>query len=68
MFSSESRGNGFGTWGADEGGRSLRPLFLSLLPGAQRELEGIKKTREALANELSELISELGVASGEERQ
>ncbi|KAJ9115919.1 hypothetical protein QFC22_005062 [Naganishia vaughanmartiniae] len=40
--------------------KSLRPLFLSLLPGAQKELEGIKQTRENLANELSELINEFG--------
>jgi hypothetical protein len=37
--------------------RSLRPLFLSLLPGSQKELEKLRKTRESLANELSEVIS-----------
>ena len=39
--------------------RSLRPLFLSLLPGSQKELEKLRRKRESLANELSELISEV---------
>ncbi len=38
--------------------RSLRPLFLSLLPGSQKRLQDLKQTREQLSNELSELISE----------
>lgn len=42
--------------------RSLRPLFLSLLPGSQKELEKLRRKRESLANELSELISE-GITS-----
>lgn len=41
--------------------KSLRPLFLSLLPGSQRELERIRRDREDMSNELSELIGESGM-------
>lgn len=40
--------------------KSLRPLFVSLLPGSQQELEGIRNEREKLSNQLSELINEFG--------
>lgn len=40
--------------------KSLRPLFLSLLPGSQKELDNLRRTREDMSNELSELIDEYG--------
>lgn len=40
--------------------RSLRPLIIALVPGQQRSLNNLKRMREELANELSELINELG--------
>jgi hypothetical protein len=41
--------------------RSLRPLFLSLLPGSQKRLQQLKKTREDLSVELSDIISKCSV-------
>jgi hypothetical protein len=41
--------------------RSLRPLFLSLLPGSQKRLQQLKKTRENLSVELSDIISKCSV-------
>lgn len=38
--------------------RSLRPLIVTLFPGQKRHLEKVKKMRESLANELSEVINE----------
>lgn len=40
--------------------RSLRPLVIALFPGQQRRLNRLKKMRVDLANELTELINELG--------
>lgn len=40
--------------------RSLRPLFLSLWPGNQHEVKKLRKMREDLANEISELVDEFG--------
>lgn len=39
--------------------RSLRPLFVSLVPGNQRELDKLRLMRESLSNELSEIIGML---------
>lgn len=36
--------------------RSLRPLFLSLWPGDQREVNRLRQMREDLANEIGECI------------
>jgi len=36
--------------------RSLRPLFLSLWPGNQREVDRLRQMREELANEIGECI------------
>ncbi|PAV23717.1 glycerol-3-phosphate O-acyltransferase [Pyrrhoderma noxium] len=38
--------------------KSLRPLIVTLFPGQKRHLEKVKKMRESLANELSEVINE----------
>ena len=35
--------------------KSLPPLFVSLLPGNEKELEKVKKTRIELSNELSDI-------------
>ncbi|KDQ20350.1 hypothetical protein BOTBODRAFT_153041 [Botryobasidium botryosum FD-172 SS1] len=40
--------------------KSLRPLVIALLPGGQRMLERLKKTRTNISNELSEVIDEFG--------
>ena len=40
--------------------RSLRPRVIALFPGQQRSLNRLKEMREKLANELTELINELG--------
>lgn len=40
--------------------RSLRPLFLSILPGNQREVNKLRDMREKLANDISECIDEFG--------
>lgn len=39
--------------------RSLRPLFLSLWPGNQREVNRLRQMREDLTNEIGECIGEL---------
>lgn len=39
--------------------KSLPPLFLSLLPGSQRELNNIKKERARLAQELTDMVERL---------
>ena len=38
----------------------MRPLSVALVPGQQRSLDKLKKMRVALANELTDLIDELG--------
>lgn len=40
--------------------RSLPPLTIALFPGQQKRLDRLKKKRVQLANELTELINELG--------
>lgn len=40
--------------------RSLRPLFLSIWPGNQREVNKLREMREGLANDISEIIDEFG--------
>ncbi|EJD05900.1 glycerol-3-phosphate O-acyltransferase [Fomitiporia mediterranea MF3/22] len=40
--------------------KSLRPLVIALFPGQQRSLDKLKRMREELSNELSELINEMG--------
>jgi glycerol-3-phosphate O-acyltransferase/dihydroxyacetone phosphate acyltransferase len=40
--------------------RSLRPLFLSLWPWNQREVNKLREMRESLTNEISEIIDEFG--------
>jgi len=36
--------------------RSLRPLFLSLWPGNQKEVDRLKEMREGLSNDISDII------------
>jgi hypothetical protein len=36
--------------------RSLRPLFLSLWPGNQREVDRLREMREGLSNDISDII------------
>ena len=36
--------------------RSLRPLFLSLWPGNQREVERLREMRETLSSDISDII------------
>ena len=40
--------------------RSLRPLFLSLLPESQTSIQNLRVVREQLSHDLTELINELG--------
>ncbi|WOO85271.1 putative acyltransferase [Vanrija pseudolonga] len=40
--------------------KSLRPLFLSLWPGNQREVRKLKEMREELINDISEKVAEFG--------
>ncbi|CAG8618889.1 1717_t:CDS:2, partial [Dentiscutata heterogama] len=40
--------------------RSLRPLFLSLLPWSKSTIQSLRQSREKLAYDLTELINELG--------
>ncbi|OCF41807.1 glycerol-3-phosphate O-acyltransferase/dihydroxyacetone phosphate acyltransferase [Kwoniella heveanensis CBS 569] len=40
--------------------KSLRPLFLSLWPGSQREVNKLRQMRESVSNEISEVIDEFG--------
>ncbi|CAI2176573.1 19597_t:CDS:2 [Funneliformis geosporum] len=40
--------------------RSLRPLFLSLLPWSQSSIQNLRAVREQLSNDLTDLINELG--------
>ncbi|KAK1926771.1 hypothetical protein DB88DRAFT_180717 [Papiliotrema laurentii] len=40
--------------------KSLRPLFLSVWPGNQREVNRLREMRERISNELSEVIDEFG--------
>jgi len=40
--------------------KSLRPLFLSLWPGNQREVNRLREMREGISNELGEVIDEFG--------
>ncbi|EIW72795.1 hypothetical protein TREMEDRAFT_70810 [Tremella mesenterica DSM 1558] len=40
--------------------KSLRPLFLSLWPGNQREVNKLREMREALSNDISDIIDEFG--------
>ncbi|KAG9019495.1 hypothetical protein FRB90_001568 [Tulasnella sp. 427] len=40
--------------------KSLRPLVIALFPGQQVQLDKIRKERERLSNELSEIINEFG--------
>ena len=40
--------------------RSLRPLFVALFPGQQRQLDRLRERREKLSNELSDVINEFG--------
>lgn len=40
--------------------RSLRPLFMALIPGQSRSLEKAKSLREHLSNEVATLIDEFG--------
>lgn len=49
----------FGEAGMDVA-KSLRPLFLSIWPGNQREVEKLREMREGLSNELSDVIDEFG--------
>ncbi|WWD17819.1 hypothetical protein CI109_102262 [Kwoniella shandongensis] len=49
----------FGEAGMDVA-KSLRPLFLSVWPGNQREVNKLRDMREGLANEISEVIDEFG--------
>lgn len=49
----------FGEAGMDVA-KSLRPLFLSLWPGNQREVNKLRVMREGLSNELSDVIDEFG--------
>ncbi|ORY32320.1 hypothetical protein BCR39DRAFT_523975 [Naematelia encephala] len=49
----------FGEAGMDVA-KSLRPLFLSLWPGNQREVNRLRHMREGLANDISDVIDEFG--------
>jgi len=49
----------FGEAGMDVA-KSLRPLFLSLWPGNQREVNRLREMREGISNELGEVIDEFG--------
>ncbi|KGB77416.1 glycerol-3-phosphate O-acyltransferase/dihydroxyacetone phosphate acyltransferase [Cryptococcus deuterogattii R265] len=49
----------FGEAGVDVA-KSLRPLFLSVWPYNQREVNRLREMREALTNEISEVIDEFG--------
>ncbi|WVQ82544.1 hypothetical protein IAT38_004673 [Cryptococcus sp. DSM 104549] len=49
----------FGEAGVDVA-KSLRPLFLSVWPGNQREVDRLREMREGLTNEISEVIDEFG--------
>lgn len=40
--------------------KSLRPLFLSLWPGNQREVDKLRVMREGISNDLSDIIDEFG--------
>jgi len=40
--------------------KSLRPLFLSLWPGNQREVDKLREMREGISNDLSDIIDEFG--------
>ena len=40
--------------------KSLRPLFLSLWPGNQREVNKLREMRAGISNELSEVVDEFG--------
>ena len=49
----------FGEAGMDVA-KSLRPLFLSLWPGNQREVDRLRSMREAITNDMNDIIDELG--------
>ncbi|KAK4689722.1 hypothetical protein P7C73_g377, partial [Tremellales sp. Uapishka_1] len=49
----------FGEAGMDVA-KSLRPLFISLWPGDQHELNKLRHMRETLSNDISEIIDEFG--------
>lgn len=49
----------FGEAGMDVA-KSLRPLFLSLWPGNQREVEKLREMREGLSNDISDIIEDFG--------
>ncbi|ORX35994.1 putative glycerol-3-phosphate O-acyltransferase [Kockovaella imperatae] len=49
----------FGEAGMDVA-KSLRPLFLSLWPWNQREVDRLRMMREGLANDISDIIDEFG--------
>ncbi|ODO07219.1 glycerol-3-phosphate O-acyltransferase/dihydroxyacetone phosphate acyltransferase [Cryptococcus wingfieldii CBS 7118] len=49
----------FGEAGMDVA-KSLRPLFLSVWPGNQREADKLREMRESLTEEISEVIDEFG--------
>ena len=49
----------FGEAGMDVA-KSLRPLFLSLWPGNQREVDKLRDMRESLSNDISDIIDEFG--------
>ncbi|GLB34985.1 putative glycerol-3-phosphate O-acyltransferase [Lyophyllum shimeji] len=40
--------------------KSLRPLIVALVPGQQKSLENLKKTRVELSNEVADLINDFG--------
>jgi glycerol-3-phosphate O-acyltransferase/dihydroxyacetone phosphate acyltransferase len=40
--------------------RSLRPLIVSLLPGQQKHLDRLKRMRNEISNELSDVVNEFG--------
>lgn len=49
----------FGEAGMDVA-KSLRPLFLSLWPGNQREVDKLRRMREGLTNDITDIIDEFG--------
>jgi len=55
---------GFGALKFGEAGfdvlKSLRPLVVSLLPGQQKHLDRLKRMRNELSNELSDIVNEFG--------
>lgn len=40
--------------------RSLRPLFLSLIPGNQKQLDDLRRMRASLRHDISDVVEEFG--------